>query len=288
MILVTGATGRTGSQIVRELCDAGLRVRAFVRDPEKGARLLGDDVELAVGDLAEAGSLRRALDGVDQLVLSCADDPRRVRWETAAIAAAAASGVRRVVRLSTIGARPGAPVAFWDWHGRVDDHLRASGIEWAVLQSSFSMANLLAAADQIAADGRIYAPAGSARIAMIHPRDVGASAAAVLAGTSYARQTLVLTGPEAITYEQVAGELATALGRAVSFVDVPPAAARDAMLAAGLPELAAEQVVAIFGQLRAGVAEETTETVAELTGRRPRSFSEFARDFVAYFTPVEA
>ena len=179
MIVVTGATGQAGSEVVRALAARGDRVRAFVRDPGAARRKLGEDVELAVGDLADPRSVRAALDGADTLFLSCADDPRRVGWETSAIDAAVAAGVRRVVKLSAVGAEPGSPVAFWDWHGQVEEHLRASGTGWVILRSSWYMSNLLAAAAQVAAEGRLYAPAGQARVAMIDPRDVGAAAAAV-------------------------------------------------------------------------------------------------------------
>src|SRR5215211_6569067 len=136
MILVTGATGNAGSQVVR----------ALLRDRPRAQRMLADDVELAVGDLADTESVRSALEGVDQLVLSCADDPRRVGWETSAIDAAETAGARRIVRLSTIGAEAGAAAAFWDWHGRVDAHLRRSAVAGVVLQSGPYMSNVLAAA----------------------------------------------------------------------------------------------------------------------------------------------
>ena len=136
MILVTGATGNAGSQVVRALRERGAGVRAFVRDTEKARSLFGDEVELAVGDFADAASLERALESVKAMLLSCADDPRRVEWETKAIEAAAAAGVRRIVKLSTIGAQPGAPVAFWDWHGQVEERLRSAGVPYVILQSS--------------------------------------------------------------------------------------------------------------------------------------------------------
>src|SRR6266568_2015100 len=105
LIVVTGATGNAGSEVVRALTAQGGRVRAFVRDPGKARQVLGGNganggnsgnVELAVGDFADPASVRAALDGADALLLSCADDPRRVGWETAAIDAAVAAGVRRI------------------------------------------------------------------------------------------------------------------------------------------------------------------------------------------------
>ena len=169
MILVTGATGNAGSQVVRELRERGVPVRAFVRDSERARERLGDGIELAVGDFADVSSLRAALNGADDVLLSCSDDPRRVEWETNAIDAAGAAGVRRIVKLSTVAAAPGAPVAFWDWHGRVEEQLRASRVPAVILRSSFYMSNLLAEARQIATEGYICAPVGGARIAMIDP-----------------------------------------------------------------------------------------------------------------------
>jgi uncharacterized protein YbjT (DUF2867 family) len=263
-------------------------VRAFVRNAEKGRQLLGDEVELAVGDFGDSSSVRSALDGAQAMLLSCVDDPRRVAWETSAIDAAAAAGVRRIVKLSTIGAAAGAPVAFWDWHGRVEEHLGSSGVPAVILQSSFYMSNLLAAAEQVASEGRLYAPAGEARVAMIDPRDVGAAAAAALTGAGEDGQTYVITGPEAITWGQIAAELSIAISREVEFVDVPDEGARQGLIGAGLPEFVAEQLIMIFGQLRQGVAEQVTDGVYALTGSRPRSFAEFARDHAHMFQPVVA
>lgn len=284
MILITGATGTAGSEVVRAVLERGERVRAFVRDAEKARALFGDDVELALGDFGDVESARVALAGIEAVLLSCADDPRRVDWETNVVDEAAAAGISRIVRLSTIGATPGAPVAFWDWHGQVDEYLRASGIPSVVLQSSFYMSNLLANAAQIATDGKLYAPAGEAGIAMIDPRDVGAVAAAVLTGSGRDGETYGLTGPEAISYGQVAAELSDATRRPVEYVDVPDEGARQGMIAAGVPEFVAEELVKVFQQLRAGIADQVMQTVESLTGMPPRSFGEFARHHAHVFS----
>lgn len=286
MILVTGATGTAGSQVVRALMERQRSVRVFVRDPEKARRLFADGVDLAQGDFGDAQSLRAALDGVEDVFLSGADDPRRVEWETDAIDAAVAAGVRRIVKLSSIEAEPGAPVAFWDWHGRIEEHLRASGVAAVVVRSSFFMSNLLAAAGQVALQGRLSAPAGQARIAMVDPRDVAAAVAAVLASAGHDGQTYVLTGPEAVTHGEVAGQLSDATGRHVEFIDVSDEDAANGMVEAGMPSFVAQQICAIFAHARTGAASRVTPTVEALTGRPPRSFAAFARAHAHCFAPV--
>jgi uncharacterized protein YbjT (DUF2867 family) len=288
MIVVTGATGQAGSEVVRALTGRSDRVRAFVRDPGKARHKLGGTVELAAGDFADLRSVRAALDGADTLFLSCADDPRRVGWETSAIEAAAAAGVHRIVKLSTAAAEPGSPVAFWDWHGQVEQHLRASGIAWVILRPSWYMSNLSAAAPQVAAERRLYAPAGQARIAMIDPRDVGAAAAAVLSSPGHEGQTYLLTGPEAITFTQVAVELSAAAASRIEFIDIPGDDAHKALTHGGMPDFAAEQIVKTFEQLRLGAAAQVTATVATLTGSAPRDFTSFARDYAHLFAPTAA
>jgi uncharacterized protein YbjT (DUF2867 family) len=283
MILVTGATGIAGSEVVRALIGRGQAVRVLARDPVRARDLFGPAVEVVSGDFDDALSVRAALVGAEQLVLSCADDPRRVAWETGAIDAAVASGVRRIVKLSAIGAEPGSPVAFWDWHGRVERQLEESGIAAVVLRSSFYMSNVAA---QIGFDGRLYAPAGGARIAMIDPGDVGAAAAAVLTTSGYAGRTYVITGPAAITYAQVATELSAVTGRDVAFVDVDDDDARRQLGAGGVPEAIAGEVVRLFGALRAGAAERVTAEVESLTGRAARDFAAFARDHACAFAPA--
>jgi uncharacterized protein YbjT (DUF2867 family)/predicted ester cyclase len=234
LTLVTGATGVAGAEVVRALRDQRRPVRAFVRDPATARRRLGDDVELAAGDFADPASLRAALAGAGALVLSCADDPRRVDWEAAAIGAARAAGVRRVVRLSAIGAAPGSPVPFWDWHGRADERLRESGLPAVILRSSLYMSTAA------------FAPPAGARVAVVDPADVGAAAAAALAGGHDGRE-YVLTGPEAIDFPAAALEL-------------PP------------------PLQALFAQLRAGVAARPTDAVERLTGRQPRSFAAYMQE----------
>ena len=149
-----------------------------------------------------------------------------------------------------------------------------------------SSRSVATSAEQVALEGRLYAPAGDAKIAMIDPRDIGAAAAAVLTTAGHHGQTYFLTGPAAITYAQVADELSAATGRRVEFIDVPDEGSTQGMIEAGLPSLVAEQVVAVFSRLRQGACEQVTTTVESLTGSSPRDFGCFAHDHASLFAPV--
>ena len=287
-VLVTGATGNVGSGVVRELRLRGVPVRALVRDADGAAAVLGKGVELAAGDFSDKASVRRALEGAKRVFLACPNDPRQVEYETAVIDAAAAAGARRIVKLSALGAEAGSPVAFWDWHGQIEDHLRASGVPSVILRPSFYMTNLLGSAEGVRHAGSLFAPADGARVAMIDPGDVAGAAAAALTTDAHEGRTYVLTGPEAIAFERVAEELSAATGRHVRFVAVPDDAARQALAGTGIPEFVAGQIVAVFGFLRRGAQERTTDAVRALTGREPRPFVRFARDHAGLFLAERA
>lgn len=276
MLLVTGATGNVGSQVVRELRGRDVSVRAFVRSLDKAAEKLGDGVELAAGDFSDSESLRQALRGVTAVFVTSADGPHKVEHEIAVIDAASAEGVSRIVKLSTIGAEVGSTLPPFDWHGRIEQHLLRTAVTSVILRANFYMSNLLMAAEQVRTHSRLFAPAGSARISMIDPRDVAAVAAAVLVTDRHVERTYELTGREAITYERIAEELSAATGRPVEFVDVPDEAARQGLVEAGMPDWLVTHLIALFQLIRQGALEQTTDTVRTLIGREPRTFAQFA------------
>lgn len=287
-VLVTGATGTVGSRVVRELQDRGVPVRAFVRDPDKAISLLGRDFDLAVGDFSDPQSLRRALDGVERLFLACGNVPAQLEYENNAIDAAAQAGVQRIVKLSFVGAAVGSSLVFWDWHGRIEQHLRGSGVPAVILRPSTYMSNVLGAAETIKHAGKLFAPAAGAWVAMIDPSDVASCAAAALTEDGHAGNTYVLTGPEAITYRDVAEHLSAATGRTIDFVHLPDAAARQGLAQAGTPDYMVDFLIMLFGALRQGAAAQTTDTVRTLTGREPRTFAEFARHHAHLFAAPAA
>jgi uncharacterized protein YbjT (DUF2867 family) len=282
-VLVTGATGNVGSSLVSELDARGVPARAFVRDPDRAAATLGPEVELAVGDFGDPGSIRAALEGVDLVFLACGNVPRQLEYETNVIDAAAQAGVRRLVKLSALGAELGSPVAFWDWHARLERHLEASGVPWVVLRPRYFMTNLLGFAATTRSAGAVFAPAEGVKVPMIDPRDVAAAAAVVLTEDGHQGRTYELTGPEAVTFHDVAAQMSEVSGRPVRFVPVPDAAALEGLLQAGLPDVLAENIVTVFDRLRDDPSTQVTDAVHALSGRQPRHLAEFLAAHAALF-----
>jgi uncharacterized protein YbjT (DUF2867 family) len=279
-ILVTGATGNVGSLVVRELCARGADVRALVRDPQAN---LGD-VELAVGDFEDPASLRRALSGVDRVYLSAADGPRKVAHECAVIDAAAEAGVEQIVKLSAMHADPDSALPAFRWHGEIEAHLHRSGVPAVVLRPAFFMTNLLMVAEGVAHTGVLYAPTANRPVAMIDIRDVAAVAAVTLTADGHQKQTYELTGPDAITFADVAAAIAVATGRPVSYVDLTEEAARPRFEGAGLPDWLATHLAGVFGLIREGGFVRATDTVAAITRRPARDIAGFMRDFADAYT----
>jgi uncharacterized protein YbjT (DUF2867 family) len=284
-VLVTGATGNVGSRVAQELRGRGVPVRAFVRDADRASAVLGPHVDLAVGDFAEPASIRAALDGVDVLFLACGNLPPQVTYERNVIDAAARTGVRRLVKLSALGAEAGSRVDFWDWHARIERHLQASGVPWVILRPRYYMSNLLGFVETVRSASAVFAPAEGVKVPMVDPLDVAATAAVVLQDDGHEGRTYELTGPEAVTFDDVAARLSDLTGGPVRFVPVPDAAAREALLQAGLPDWMAENIVTVFGTLREDPAMQVTGAVHALTGRRPRHLAEFLGDQAALFAP---
>lgn len=284
MILLTGATGTTGSEIVRELAAAGAKqVRALVRNAEKAAFIRGAGFEVVEGDFDRPETLGAALAGVERALLLTAPDPRTVEHQRAFIEAAKRAGTRHVVKLSAIGADANAPDGFTRWHGQAEDLLKASGLAWTMLRPNTFMQNLLGQARAIADGGVIYQPAGDARASFVDARDIAAVAARALVEEGHEGKSYDVTGPEALSYGEVAEKLSAATGRPVRYVSITPDEFRAGALAAGLPEWLADALGVLNENFAAGKWSQVTNVVREVGGREPTTFDRFARDHAGAF-----
>ena len=285
MILVTGATGKVGQEVAKQLKAKGEPFRVLARSPGKARALLGGDVEVAAGDLGDPASLDAALAGADRLFLLPATDPRQREWELNAIDAAKRAGVKHVVKLSAIGASRDSPVVLARWHREVEEALEASGLAWTILQPTFFAQNFLNFAPSIQAQG-VFHSSVAGRASFVDVRDIAAVAVAALTEPGHEGKTYVITGPEAISYAEAAEKLSAATGRTVTYVQVPEDGVRQALAGAGLPDWYVDDLVALNRIIDAGWAEGVSDAVETVARKAPISFDQFARDHAAAFAPA--
>ncbi len=281
MILVTGATGTVGRQLILELKTRQAPFRVFARDPAKARALLGP-VDAVAGDLARPETFGAALRGAEAAFLLSPMEPRLVAWETGLARAAAKAGVKRLVKLSALGADPRSPAAILRWHGQAEEEVRRAGAPFTFLRPGALYQNLLGHADSIRR-GTLALPMGDARVAMVDARDVAACAAAALCGPARAGQTLTLTGPTALSYREVAAIFARVLGRPVSYAAAAPDDARRALDSSGTPPWMTDALLSLAERLRAGDSDVAADDVRAASGREPISLETFALDHRAAF-----
>jgi uncharacterized protein YbjT (DUF2867 family) len=283
MILVTGATGNIGTPLVAELASRGVPVRALVRDRARAAAIALPGVDLVEGDFSRPESIEPALAGVERLFLLIPSSADVEVQQCQVVDLARRGGVQHLVKLSQLAADVHAPGRFQRYHAVVEQHVRESGMAWTFLRPNLFMQGLLMLRSSIAAEGAFYVSAGDARVSLVDVRDIAAVAAHVLTEPGHAGKTYALSGPQALTHAEVASGLSDALGRSISYVDIPPEVMRQGLLGYGVPAWQADGIVEDYAHYRRGEAADVTTTVHDLTGCDARPFSQFARDCAAAF-----
>jgi uncharacterized protein YbjT (DUF2867 family) len=277
MILVTSATGTVGSEVVKQLKNLGLPVTAASRNPAKAGADLG--VPAAAWHWDQPRSFGEALAGVHTLFLGTPPGTtEELAWGLAAVDAAKAAGVKKIVKLSAIGVENMPDSA----HRKIELAVEAGGFEWFFARPSFFMQNLNEGMLQSVQSGVIGLPAGDGRTGFIDARDIAAVLVEAIKGHGLDGQGLTLTGPAALGWVDVAAELTRALGKPVRYDDVAPAAYTAALLAAGMPKHYAEFLTVLYSQVvKNGFAADVTDNVKKVTGKDPITLAQYAQDHAA-------
>ncbi len=283
MILVTGATGLFGTRVVRELVRRGLKPRAMTRSETGAAVLRGIGAEAVLADLEDPESLRRALLGISQVFLVSPMHPNLARREINVVRTAKEAGVERVVKLYGSVRHQGDPLD--QMHRAVVASLQESGLSWCLISPNTVMeTNLFPLAPMIKAEGVIYASAGAGRIGMVSAEDTARAAGVVLTSDGHDKQNYELTGPEAITFEEIAQSFSRVLGRTMTYQDLSEEELLEGLLEFGYtPERAELEVLCHYRLFRQGAADLVTDTYKQLTGKDPISVETFVRAHQAAF-----
>jgi NAD(P)H dehydrogenase (quinone) len=266
LIAVTGATGAVGGRVARLLAGAGLSQRLVVRDPSRAPELPGADVRAASG-YGAGEEMRAAIEGAHTLFLvPAAEALDRVDQHRAAVDAAVAAGVQRIVYLSFLRAAPDATFTFARDHWHTEQHVRGAGPVWTFLRMSLYLDFIPSMAGP---DGVIRGPAGDGRVAAVLRDDVAAAAAMVLTSAGHDSHTYDLTGPEAFTLARAAAAIGGATGRQVRFHDETDDEALASRAGSGAPDWEIRGWVSSYQAIRDGSLDVTSGDVRALTGRPP-------------------
>ncbi len=285
LVLVIGATGVMGREVMRSL-EGHCRLRALVHSDVSDAEIARRYplTERVQRDLLDRDSLAAAFAGAERVFLLTPSVPEQRRLEENALAAALAAGVRRIVYVSSTDV---------DWeielsaaHRLMERRLAESGAEHVVVRPEYLLNNLLGEVDELAR-GRLVAPSAHGRCPLVDARDVGAVAAAVLLAAQAPEGPLVVTGPESLSWAQLAERLQGALGRPVEHIDPEPARWADEAVSAGMPPWLAGALAEYFEALRERPLEPSDDT-RRVTGHEPRSVEDFTLDVLAPAMPAVA
>ena len=283
LVLVTGATGNTGSAVLQQLRERGAHVRAMVRAASDMSRLSEPSVETVVGDFDDVESIDAALKGVARAYLVTPSGPNAESQQKRFAERAAAAGVQRIVKLSQFAADEASPVRFLRYHAAVEGRIRELGLPFTFLRPNLYLQGLLAFQQMIANEGRFMAPIGDACVSAVDVRDIASVAAIALTQGGHEGKTYTITGPQAVTHGEIATAIGGAIGRSVTFIDVPPAAFSAALLSARMPAWQVDGLIEDYAHYARGEAAAVSSTVREVTGRDPRDLTAFARDYAQAF-----
>jgi len=279
MILVTGAPGNIGTPLAQHLIQQDSKIRLMVRDPKKQDEVLGNlqsrGAEIVQGDFADPKSLAHCFTGVESAFLLVPVALETAEWKGSFIRAAKENGVERIVNLSVSGASPTSPINLFRWHWEAEQALEASGMAWTHLQpTDLARFNIRSLLPTIQAQGAFYSSIGEGRVALVDEEDVAEVAALALTEDGHESKKYVLTGPKAVSYPEIADALTRKLGKPVKYIDIDPAQAKQAMVAAGLPDWVADFINSLRDLEKSGGASGPTPDIQNLLGRPSRPLEE--------------
>lgn len=264
MILITGATGNIGSELVKLM--EGQNIRTMARSQ-------------GTGDFNDPASIEKALQGIERAFLLTNSSEQAEQQQLGFVELAKKAGVKHIVKLSQWAADVNSPVRFLRYHAVVENKIRESGMTYTFLRPNLFMQGLL----DFVHNGQFFAPIGDAKISMVDIRDIAAAAKAALTEDGHENRTYHLTGPAAITHAQIAAELSTALNRKITFTNVTPPEMRAALSQVGFPEWQADGLIEDYAHYAKNEAAAVENGVLEASGKAARSFADFAKDYAPAF-----
>ena len=280
MILITGASGNVGGEVLKQALAVGLKIRATFQSPAKAAKAPAG-IEGVIMDYTKPETIRPALHGVEKIFLVGPPVRDLPVMEANFIKEVCAAGRKHIVKLSALGGRESM---FPSGHRDSEENIEASGLPYTFLRPNGFMQNLVNYdAGTIRSQNAFYGCQGNGAVSVVDIRDIAAVAVIVLAATGHEGKSYTLTGGEALTNGQIAEKISRVVERKISYVDLPPAEFKKATLSAGIQGWSADALLDLQRFYCEGKASLVTNDVEQLTGRKPITFDQFARDYAFAF-----
>ena len=284
-ILITGATGNIGSEVCKQLSAKGIPFKAMVRSANDADSLKNlPNCEIVTGDFDDSESIAKVLKGTDQVFLLTNSTEKAEKQQLDFVAAAKQAGVKHIVKQSQWASDEHSPVRFLRYHAIVEQKIKDSGLAYTFLRPNLFMQGLLGFKKTIVEQGKFFAAVGDAKISAVDTRDIAAVAVAALTEDGHEDKIYNLTGPVAITHQEMAKQIADATGHNVTFIDVSPASMLQALSDAKFPTWMAEGLIEDYAHYARGEAAVVTSDIKEVTGKEPRDFASFAQDYKSAFS----
>jgi uncharacterized protein YbjT (DUF2867 family) len=287
-ILVTGASGNIGSEVAKQLLSDApeVSIKAAVHSSQNVKKVKYDDrVKVIQIDYNQPETIREALSGVDKLFLLTPDVPNAAELASNVVMEAKKAGIKHIVKQSVMGADLEADVGTMRLHRQAEKVIEQSGTPFTFLRPNEFMQNFINFhSPSIKGNNAFYIPLEDAKVSLVDVRDIAAVAVkSLIDEDKHKNKTYLITGPEALSYHQVAEVLSNATGKRISYVNISEEEAKAAMKEIGMSDWLINTVSELSDYFRKGKASEISSAVEEVTGRKPVSFSQFANDYTDSF-----
>ncbi len=296
LILITGATGKVGSEVVKQLAASKIPFRAAIHTPTKAAILKGLVTDAVEFDFGKLETVKKALKGVEKVLLITPVSDKMVEMTSNFVKAAKEAGVKHIVKLSSSQADTNSTSQLGKWHGESEKIIEQSGIAYTFLRPTYFMQNFTSThLEDIKLQGAFYLPCGTGKISLIDIKDVASVAISVLTKSGHENKIYSLTGPESLTFTEAADIFTEKLNKMVTYLDIAEegydndpqnrkVGAKSMMKDKGLPDWLIDSLMQLYKSIKTGNAGVVTTAVQEITGKPATKFSQFAVDSKQLFT----
>ena len=283
MMIFTGLTGAVGTEIIKLLPEYGIRARGLVRNPDKAGALKEAGVEVVCGDLGDPAAVEQALQGCDKAFLLMGNARQQLELEKGFVGAARTAGVSHLVKMSANGADSNSPALLKRYHGDAEQYIRESGLRYTLVRPNFFMQNMYHIAGSIVEQDKFFMPMRDGQVGIIDVRDVAHFILTVMTNAGHDDKTYEITGPELVSFHDIAVQLSEVMGREIGYVDVPAADFKQSLLQWVPDDWYVETVSDLFELIAQGHGALLTDTYTRVTGSTPTTLRQFFRDYSSIF-----